>query len=965
MSADVLHPDLMIVPKAMDDIWRIHDIIERQYPSPVLHVRMQKQKGSHGHSKFSRAKLHNQAKVRMLRVKLKEVSVNRFSQRERRNRLIIQTALIIILGAIVGFFFVDSPLREQILSSLDLFEARGGGHQDIIKYIVAGIAVFVVGGSILLDYSEKLHFLLEIFPKLLGYDIETMVERGHKFNEVPDTYVRRPRLERAVANDLAPGAEPRLIVLSDAPNTGKTTLINFLAVRKLNRKYHSNITYCRGDLQSVERGAGESDDDTRRRLIRHILARIIETADVGGDTGDTITTMQHAVREHFERERKPWLIVIDQVDDPRFAYTDLLPDLYGVRNTVLIIGHNIQIPAEARRHEGSREVVPLKTLHMMPFSHDEALQLLRAEVRKRNKRMRRADTARLDAYLDNASPGALQRLSDYYAASKSAEDLEAFLSTHRQAMQSGALAQAVVGHLDADQQVFIAALGFLQGATVGVKVLRAIGAKIAPDMETDALIQFAVEHRYLAPTWRGNVSSERKRYAVTKLGYDVAKTAISDLGDETERRIGAALIDIFREGGTFTTSLDAQAELHTILGIMNWANRISFLPDHDLLRLTRVLLPTFYAAGAWRTGISWLTEAEAIAADGLLYRSQGDLLGARARLLLAMGHVAAAVADIAAAQKAYQQSSAVALEDLHQGIFSEAEITRALQFDAGQQRWLAHLHISAKLASDAESLARPKLDGMAERVSQLRSAGAQESDDAMLDWRLALDAAQIAIAQSAMAHASGQTRGAEEMWHAAKQLLAGTPRPRGAISPVEAELLAQTFRLQGVIYRQQAGAKAPLGRWLQRRLGNRAFIRSLGYARRGAPQIEEALTLYESALLALEQAPMLTSTVQVPQTTKRRLPPLSPRWGRLQSARRQLLRANAQCARWHAQATQFYVMLALARVSLCLAAIAPDHQLITEAREYARGAQTIADELEAQLPALKTALKQFPLSQGY
>ncbi len=900
--------------------------------------------------------------------------MSRRTREERRRRILNQVIIFIVVALIVLFFFVDSPLRQKVLDSLTI----AGESEKNLKAIVTAIGVGVIVVGVVFDLLERTHFLVEGLPKLMGLDHEERHEREQKFGDVPEDYVRRPQLEQKLADALVPGDAPRLVVLTGPHDTGKTTLVDYTVLRMLSKRYHGNIAYCRADLESLDREPHENDEHARRRLIRGILLRIIELAKVGGDIGESAQRRSEAIARHFEHEGTPWLIVIDQIDDVRFDYDTLLPSLYGVNNTVLVVS---QVPHETERivgpalHASGRgQPVPKLGIPMEPFSADEALTLLRRELEQRHHRLRSADVPTLKPHLEGTTPGVIQRLADLYSASHGLANISDTLSAREDDVAQGnAIAATVISQLDEAQRALIVALGLLAGETVGAPVLLAVSARFGGDQEGEPLLRQYVDRRYLEllspqPT-RAKTPAPigRQRYAITKLGSGIARTALRDSNRDFALRVGACLLDFYRTCDKTEPTLDLRAELPNVLGMIVWARRTSYLPDRDVINFARSLRSAFYESGKWIAGNAWLRFGAAAATDYQRSRTVGDFASERARLLIPAGRLSEAGECLAEARDAYKLSTDRALTDFHQAVFHSHEVLRSLAYDRTRQRWLDHLAIVAGLLSLPEPTPPEQIEALAAYlaptappvpIDEMPGPSAADRD---IERFLAIDAAKIEMARGDGADATGDKHGADEAWRAADSALSRVELPDKPATFEEGELVSQAHRLRGTIALRQARRESSLGRWRKRRQGGRALIQSRKAAQAVGARYEEALALYESANLLLVGARQLQDETHA--TRHGSVSPLLalwPRWRRLQRARRLLVRANARIAALDARAIQCLINVALATADLSLAAISRDRATLDEAREYARGARVIADQLSGEHPALKTTLTRLP-----
>src|SRR6185437_7402233 len=260
---------------------------------------------------------------------------------ERRRKTLRRFIVIGVLLALVAVLIFSQVARADALALTGMLEnlkdARGA---------TATIAITVLVILAIVENAEKLHFMWEMGHKLLGYDLESMAKHEREFTELPDDYIRRPEMERQLVTELAPGHEPKLVVFTEAHDTGKTTIMHYVIPRHLNRPYHGNVINCWGDLQSVEGEIGEDEEHRRRRLTKRVLRRVIQHAEVPGDVGETIQSMSDAITDYFTREgKKPWLIIIDQVDSPNFPYGETLPALFGQCNTIVVVSNRVEIEA--------------------------------------------------------------------------------------------------------------------------------------------------------------------------------------------------------------------------------------------------------------------------------------------------------------------------------------------------------------------------------------------------------------------------------------------------------------------------------------------------------------------------------------------------------------------------------------------------------------------------------------------
>ncbi|HEY8310419.1 MAG TPA: hypothetical protein VIG47_07680, partial [Gemmatimonadaceae bacterium] len=567
------------------------------------------------------------------------------------------------------------------------------------------IVIFVVGE--LLDNADKLRFLLEIFYKALGINKEDIETTNREFNRLPENYVNRPELEQRLTVALQPEDDPRLVILHGARDTGKTTLLHYVTPRGLIKKYRGRVIICRGDRQSVEAGPGDSDEQISRRLARLVFRRVIQRGEVPGDVGETTETMSDAIAEHFLRQEKSWLVIIDQADDALFPFETVLPALYGARNMIIVARLSDAISPAALRTRGEHETVTHIGVAMEPFNLEQALELLKSELRRKHKRVTRPVLRALSPHLIGTSPGIIQRLSDLYQYDRSLEQIDAVGQTldntsgQQDEIRTRAIAKLTVSHFNAAEKRFISSLALLDGNTVGAPVLQFLARRLSGDTKktsretaisssaSDELIRTCVERGYLRLERPREATNTRQRYHITKLGRGTARVARAEGGVDVELTAGCALLDYYRAVEDGKEVLDLVEEFPNILGIMAWSQFGSrTMPDADVVSFARMLKDTFYESGRWNLGISWLSYAASIARAEDYPCSLGDLLTARAQLTLARGLPGEAELDLAAAKASYERSQRSAESDLELDKASETALRVGITYSQLRQIWV-------------------------------------------------------------------------------------------------------------------------------------------------------------------------------------------------------------------------------------------------------------------------------------
>ncbi|MBF6590956.1 MAG: ATP-binding protein, partial [Ktedonobacterales bacterium] len=250
--------------------------------------------------------------------------MNKRTYREKLTRRYLVGSLMALAVVIALLSIFDVSLRQTVLGDVAHLAS-----QRLAQVVAAVAAVVILAVLQIIDHLDQLRSLTEIVSRLFGYDSRALALRGRAFVGIPDEYVRRPALERELADALAPTSRPQLVVLHGERDSGKTTLIRFLVLRALNRRYHARVVLCRRDRQSIQVGPSETEERIRQRLAGRVLARVIGETGTAGDVGEAIATMSDAVAEHFRREGDPWLIIIDQIDDGAFPFEQVLPPLFG------------------------------------------------------------------------------------------------------------------------------------------------------------------------------------------------------------------------------------------------------------------------------------------------------------------------------------------------------------------------------------------------------------------------------------------------------------------------------------------------------------------------------------------------------------------------------------------------------------------------------------------------------------
>jgi hypothetical protein len=900
------------------------------------------------------------------------------TSQERRRRTVTR---LIIIGSLLGFLLLlalDEDARARALDIVGLLEqlrdARGAA---------ATIAVIVVIMFAIIENAEKLHFIWEMGHKLLGYDLESMARHEREFTDLPDDYVRRPAVERELVAELAPGREPKLVVLTGEHDSGKTTMLNYVIPRQLNRPFHGNIIYCRGDLQSIEGGIGENEDQLRRRLTKRVLRRVIQHAEVPGDIGETSQSMSTSIAEHFARERKrPWLIIIDQIDSPNFPYVDTLPALFGQCNTVVVVVNHAEISERAYTitDEDGEQALARRDVHLQPFSPDESLAMFRQEVRKRHGALSLVAASALKSRLGGAWPGTVQRLSDIYVNGGGIPGIERALDpTVRGVQRTKAIATTIVDQFPAELKHFVAGLALFAGESVGEEALLTLATtRHCQTMSFSTFLEECRRRQYLKPTSSGPGTAPKRavwhRYTITKLGRGIASITLRGVGRDAELQLGTALLEYYRGLGRSGEPADVQVELPNVLGMMSWAESISRLPDRDVIRFTRHLREAFYRSSQWEVGLSWLRYSEEVGRRFSLFRSVGECAITRARLLLATGNATSALRAIEAARTAFDESAKHTESDLRLGIASEEKLQASLDYDALQRRWLTHLQIAARIALLPARPDMAQLEDLVQLVDEARSwlgatregVAANAHIAATLAALLNLDAVQVELLMGDIGVRRADRARAAVRWRSAHRLLSkvrNSVNPRSGLpTGTQQELLAQIERMEGAIARRWTAQATGLGRLLWRMHGNRHLAKGLQYAR--TLRFEEALIRLESAELQVagiaSSAPFLLSrgrTTWRPAPLRRMMVQLLPQGRQLQIARRHLLVVQADAAALGAQALQFAALTALAGVAKHLAKLARNAADLRAAADSLRSAESIAQRLQREMPNLWTEVQ--------
>ena len=891
------------------------------------------------------------------------------TRRERRNRL-IRYLIIGFLLLLVVSLFIDTPFRTQALATLQIAE-----NLKAVQGSFSTVALTVVVLLFLIENAEKFHFIWEIAHKLLGYDLEAMAQHEREFVDLPEDYIQRPELEKKFWKAATPRKSPSLITLQGDIDSGKTTLLNYILPRFLNRRYKGAIINCRGDLESMIRELGEDEVQTRKRLVRRIFQRIIKEVEVPGDIGETVSEMREALGEHFLRERTPWLIIIDQIDDPSFLFEEVLPACYGVMNTVVLVGQHLTISDAARRSAGlagREETVAQNNITMQPFTGAEAFQMLQHEVRKRKGRVPRADAAQLPDLLVQTTPGIIQRLSDIYANGGGLNSIREALDAQPGMNRRGkVIAGAMLSSIDPREHPFYVALSLIPSETVGETVLQAIAHDLCPDLSFTTLLKSALmrHHLQLVKVKKQRYIQRKVRYFITKLGLAAANAACNALPHRIELMAGAALLDHYRQAEAHADTLDLSSALPNILGMMTWCERVSRLPDADLIKFSHLLRQGFYRSGRWDVGMTRLHTSAQLAQHEGWYRITADLLAAQSRILLAMGKATSAMTEIAATRQMLQQSTLQMQRDQYLGIFSDEKLKAAAHYDQVQAHWVTHLAITTRRLLLDTRKEVPQSDALLAEVrgalAWLRDHGAEVPENQttvqMVEIALLSDEANILIAHGDAAQMQQHLPQAADFWQQARTILQRAEQMAEKTHNWEA--LAQIKRVMVKLHRRAIQPHSQgIMRFVQRQSGVRHAIQSLDYARMASSPFEEALTYYENALLAIAGLPGLEPTSDKQHLRTLLLPALSPRWHRLDSAQKQLLVANATTATLGAQAHQFLVLMALVDVSRRLYALDGDPQRVTATHSYAQSAQLIATRLRNEIPHLEESLQTIPAS---
>lgn len=893
---------------------------------------------------------------------------------ERRKR----TRRVLVLGSFAGFLLVLAvvpAVRDWVLHFIGLAEQL----RDLHGGTLATGAVILVIILAIIENAEKLHFVWEMGHKLLGYDLESMARHEREFTDLPDDYTSRPGLERELATELAPGGVPKLVVFTGEHDSGKTTTLHYVIPRKLKRPYKGNIILCSGDLQSIESEIGDTEEQARKRLAKRVLRRVLQHAEVPGDVGETIESMSDAIAEHFERERKPWLIVIDQIDSPRFPYAEILPAVFGLSNTVLVAAPHVQIDERVLADKTADDdgTIMRREVHMRGFTAREALEMLRKEVHKRGGRLRSGDAARLRPQLEQTSPGTIQRLSDIYINSGSSGVEQALGSGARGVRRIRAIGQTIVESFTPDLRSFVAGLGLFSGELVSRPALEALAASDPCSAASFATLRDeCVQRRFLEviPTGRRkNSLAIEQRYRITKLGRGIAQAALRGIDHKIELEMGAALLQYYRGVEAQAEALDTEAGVPNILGVMGWAETTSRLPERDIVQLTRRIREPLIRSGRWDLGVALLRSGEEAAARLELFRSYGELSAARAELLLAMGYAHSALRLLDVARDSFRESSAQVESNLSLGIGDESTLDASLDYDALQLRWLTHLEIAAHLAllpaeveaGALESLRRTSEEAGAWLRNARRGAAANAAIAASVAGALEIDHLQVMLLIGDAYLRAGDRAGADRCWRTVGARL-GELRAASSVSVTalvggRRRLRAQIERLEGGLGRRLALRGPRVLRPVRRVQARRHLARGLGFATPHGYQ--GALILLESAEVDLAGFSVrhLSASTAIPHE-RPAFVRLTRRWRHLQSARRKLLLAHADATALGALPAQFASLMALVSVTEQLEALDGRPGSLRAAAFYAQSATTIAERLREEMPNLLDQVRELPRS---
>lgn len=892
-------------------------------------------------------------------------------RKQRTKRLVIVGALV---GVLATLAFVP-PVREAALNVVQLSEQMRDAHGTFATLAVVIVVVFAI-----VENAEKLHFIWEMGHKLLGYDLETMERHEREFTDLPDDYTRRAALERELATELAPANdEPKLVVLLGGTDTGKTTLLNYIIPRKLNRAYKGRVILCSGDIHGIESEMGDTEEQVRRRLAKRILSRVIEHAEVPGDTGETVESMREEITEHFARDRKrPWLIVIDQIDASRFPYTYLLPALFGQRNTVLIVTDHAALDERlltVNSVEGE-EVVARRDVHIGVFSVAEAMEMLGKEVRKRKGNLSAGDTAALRPLLNDTSPGVIQRLSEIYVGGGLASVRQVLAPGLRGVRRTKVIANSVVDQFSPELKRFMAGLALFEGEEVSEPEIAALAeTSQCKTVPAATLLQECRRRKFLEQVDQDKRQDKRQRqpqkvYRITKLGRGIAEVALRGIDRESELQIGAALLQFYRAQQTLDALFATPSGLRNVLGMMSWAEQTSRLPNRDVVRFIRKLRETLYYSGNWDAGFSWLQYADGIAAEIGFPRSIGEFHTTLAQLLIAVGRMHSALRRIAEARAAFGESSLQSEADLRQGIAQETTLQASLDYDALQQCWLTHLEMTASASllppqprsADIEPLAR--LHETA--VAQLQTIQARLQDTVnqelanMIALTFATDAIALALQQSDLSARERHRAGARNHLQRAQDILARTRQRARESGQLRPEMRARIEFLDAGVSRRLARVGNPLEGIRWRAHGRRCLVRCLSFV---APSsLEGALMFMEGADMALSGVALHAVRVppKPPSLARRIAIRFSPRWYRLHAARNQLLAANAVVSALGAEATQVHILTSLVVVAGQLASVGGNARYLQQAGEYAQSARAISERLRDEAPNLLMHVQALP-----
>ena len=887
------------------------------------------------------------------------------TRQERRNST-IRLVIIGILILVIATLFFDTPLRSRALDALQIVENLKN-----VTGPLSVVATVIVVILLLVENAEKFHFIWEMAHKLLGYDLEEMAQNEREYTDLPADYISRPEFEHMLQANLQPGKAPKLILFTGATDAGKTTMLKYALPHGLNRRYKGQVVSCRGDLESIEREPGESETQARRRLVRRILQRVVKKVDVPGDVGESLREMRQAIKRAFEEEQRSQLIIIDQIDDPGFLYAEVLPCLYGRNNTVVVVGPHIAVDETARCPLDEDEPITVVPLTITPFTGDEAFEMFRHEVRKRKGALQSQDTEKLKNLLTGTWPGTVQHLSDIYVSSGGMASLQQARGLQGDRDQQDlVVAETLRQSLTDPQQRFVAALSLVVGDTVSMSVLQMLAKQLCQGASVEELVQLATTRRYLRADEHRQRGDRDQRYVITKLGHMVGDALMTKLGRQVELATGAVILDAYRDAQTSATPLNLNQALPNILGIVGWAEQRSHVLETDLLSFIHLLRTAFYTSGRWEVGMKWLEHTTSLAHARRLYRTECDLWLAQVRILLAQGCAVSALTTIQQAREANDHSISETQGDLSLGTFVPARLNAALYYDHLQRHWMTHLAVTAyRLQMDARqshhSHERLRQD-VAEALAWLRTPPSVALDATTqklaqaIQTALQTDEGNLWIAQGDADLADGHAERARTAWRQAQRSLAIADT--WAQHHQDQEAIAQIERAYVKLHRRAIQADSGrLARFGERRQGQRHAIRSLDASRRTEETFEEALTYLENAQLALAGLPASSLRQPGPEDQKRRLVTVfSWRWRRLNSARKQLLIANATAATLGAQAHQFLLLHVLIDVTMHLYAIDHDPQHGTVAREYLASATAIAQRLRQELPNLQDSLTHFP-----